>query len=302
LVRRLDRWVGRLVEFEKASRSYRFLLTTPALMDAETARRKSEFHGLMQRLEDMERAEAERLGMPQAMRDVESTKATLQRLEGQLAEDDQRVRTVEEELAALDREQGRFHEEALGRLKVFLSQAETPLLERRAAATPDRADDEVTLRIRVLSEEIAGIEPQLARQKQMSASTSRLSDGLGHLARRFEQTNFHESRSFFADGYDIARSVELYRTEVLSRDAFWDEIKRQQERLPTDFEKRASETIAAAMNGPMSGALAEAMLNVAGAALGQSVGRSMSRRRAVGEGPGAAEHGKRWVRKDPPTE
>src|SRR5436190_9294420 len=39
LVRRLDRWVSRLVEFDKASRSYRFLLTTPGLMDAETAQR-----------------------------------------------------------------------------------------------------------------------------------------------------------------------------------------------------------------------------------------------------------------------
>jgi hypothetical protein len=204
-------------------------------------------------------------------------------------------------LASLDREQGQFYEEALSRLKTYLAKAESSLLERRAAATADPADDEVALRIRVLSEEMAGLEPRLARQKNVSAEASRVSDGLSHLARRFEQSNFNESRSTFADGYDLEKSIDLFRKGVLTRDSFWDDIKKHQERVPTDFEKRASERITQAMNGPLSGALAEAMLNVAGAALGQSVGRSMSRRRALDGEKGEREPGAKWVRVNPPS-
>lgn len=300
LVRRFDRWVGRLVEFDKASRSHRFLLTTPGLMDAETGRRREEFNRLMQRIEDIERKAAERLDVGGVVAAVGETSKTVERTEQQLAEAEGRVRDVEKELTSLDQEQGRFYEEALSRLKTYLGQAQTAVLESRAEATPDRADDEVTVRIRVLSEDIAAMEPRLARQKELSDEASRVSDGLGHLTRRFEQANFDESRSLFADGYDIGKSIELFRKGVLTRDAFWDEIKQHQERVPTEFEKRASETIAHAMNGPLSGALAEAMLNVAGAALGQSAGRAVSRRQSLEGERSEREPGAKWVRVNPP--
>jgi hypothetical protein len=299
LVRRFDRWIGRLVEFDKASRSYRFLLTTPGLMDSEAAQRRAEFHGLMQAIEQIEAKAAERLELAKMVAAVGETAKTLERLEPQLAEAEGRVRDAERELATLDQEQGRFYEEALSRLRSYLAQAESSLLERRAAATADPADDEVTLRVRVLTEDIAAIGPRLARQKTLSGEASRISDGLAHLVRRFEQASFTDMRSYFVDGYDVGKSIELFRTGVLSRDAFWDEIKRHQERVPTEFEKRASETIAQAMNGPLSGALAEAMLNVAGAALGQSVGRTVSRRQAFDGQRGDREPGAKWVRVNP---
>jgi len=278
LVRRLDRWVGRLVEFEKASRSYRFLLTTPGLMDTETAHRRAEFHGLMQRIEEIEREAAERLGVERTIAAVRDASNDLERQAAQLADAEGRVQSAEQELAALDQEQGRFYEEALGRLKNYLAQAETGLLERRAAATPDRSDDEVTLRIRVLNEDIAAMQPRLSRQKERSVEAGRVSEGLAHLARRFEQAGFHEFRSHFADGFDISKSIDLFRQGALSRDEFWDSIKRHQARIPTEFEKRASESISRAMKDPLSGALVEAMVNVAGAALSASAGRSVSRR------------------------
>jgi hypothetical protein len=256
----------------------------------------------MQQIEDIERDAAQRLDVAGAIAAVGESSKTLERLEPQLAEAEGRVQDGERELATLDQEQGRFYEEALSRLKTYLAQAHTGVLENRAAVTPDPADDEVTLRIRVLSEDIAAMEPRLARQKELSVEASRVSDGLGHLTRRFEQANFDESRSLFADGYDLRKSIELFRTGVLSRDAFWDDIKRHQERVPTEFEKRASETIAHAMNGPLSGALAEAMLNVAGAALGQSVGRTVSRRQAFDGERGPREPGAKWVRVNPKPE
>ncbi len=300
VIRRLDRWVAGLVEYETASRSYRFLQTTPGLMDAETARRKAEFHGLMRQVEVLEQTAAERLELSRWMREVDDAARALDRAAAQLADAERRAAAVQEELAALDREQGRFYDEALNRLKTYLSTAETGLLERRAAATSDARDDEVTVRIRVLTDEIEALQPRLRRQEEQCAAATRVSDGLSHLARRFEQANFHEMRSFFRDGYNISRSLELFRSGVLARDAFWDEIKQHQERVPTEFEKRASEKISQAMNGPLGGALAEAMLSVAGAAVGQSVGRSMSRRRALGGEPSAAEGGARWVRINPP--
>ncbi|HVJ87799.1 MAG TPA: hypothetical protein VM452_19205, partial [Caulifigura sp.] len=260
LARRLDRWISRMIEFDKASRSYRFLLTTPGLMDAEAAKRKAEFHGLMQKIEDLEQGAAERLKISEAVKAVESAAKELERLDAVRVDAEGRAASVEQELVALDQEQGRFYEEALSRLKTFLVKAESGLLERRAAATPDPADDEVVLRIRVLGDEIAAMQPRLARQQAVSQESARVSEGLAHLTRRFEQANFNESRSLFHDQYDLSRSVELFRSGVLTRDAFWDEIKRHQERVPTEFEKKASESVTKAMNSPLTGALVEAML------------------------------------------
>jgi chromosome segregation ATPase len=285
LVKRLDRWVANLVDYPHAVRSYRFLLTTPELMAEETSRRKAEFEQLMQRVEELERQVAGELDLPAAIRDVAQTAAAVERGEAQLSEAEQRMGAVQAELAQLDREQGHFYEEALRRLKTFLEKAQVDLLEVRAAATPDPADDEVALRIRLLGEELSSLEPQVARQKEQSQNAARVSDGLGFVVRRFEQAGFTDIRSFFDDGFDVRGALGLFRAGTLARDALWEEIKRHQERVPTEFEKRASEKITQAMNGPLAGALAEAMLGVAGAALGGGVGRSLDRRRRANDRP-----------------
>jgi len=300
IIRRLDRWLARSIDFGRARSSYQFLRATPELMRQETARRRDEFHKQMTRLEEIETQTAKELSAPDRIAAADKARQDQQRIAGSLESDQERVRLAEQELAALDQAQGRFYEEALSRFRGFLSQAETRLLETKASQTPDRLDDEIVTRLRIISDDLAELQPQVSRLTEESQAADKRSAGMEFLVRRFEQANFHEERSFFADGFDVASLIQQFRAGAFDKDAFWEMLKRSQERELTEFEKRASEVAKRAMNGPLAGSLAEAMIQVAGAALSQSVGRSINRRQNFSSNSSAPTDSKpTWVRTNP---
>lgn len=303
LARRLDRWVASLVNYSQARPSFNFLNVTPAIMEQETARRRDEFNHSMERIEAIQKQTAADVKLEEAVRRVESTAAERDRLAGLLAADQDRVRVVDQERAALDQAQGQFYEEAIARLRNFLSQAKTSLLESRAAETPDKADDDIVVRLRVLEDELADLQPRVHQLTLDSQAADKRSDGMEFVVRRFEQSNFHDGQSFFEAGFDVRSLIAQYRAGAFDKDAFLQQIKRAQERVPTELERRVGESAKSMMNSPFTGALVEAMVNVAGAALSQSVGRSVNRRRPFTSSspPGPIESKPVWVKTNRPN-
>lgn len=301
LARRLDRWVARLIDYGRAGRSYNFLQVTPQLMEAETARRREEFHRTMDRIEAIEKRAAEDVGLAARIRQATEAAADQERLTGLLAGDRERVQSAEQELSNLDQQQGQFYEEALSRFRTFLAKTETGVLESRARETAERIDDEIVTRIRILTDEINELEPRVRQLLQDGQAATKRSEGMDFIVRRFEQGNFHESRSFFEEGFDVRPLIQQYRAGAFDKDAFWTMLKRAQERIPTELEQRAAKAATDLMNSPMTGALVEAMVTVAGAALSQSVGRSVDRRRNFHSGGTSSpiDAKPNWVRTNP---
>lgn len=278
LTRRLDRWVAGLVGYERARQSYAFLTTTPHRMRDEVERRRGEFNELMAQVEDLERQAADTLGLTPVL--VEGDRlgkdrdALVSRNDDVLA----RINRAQQELSQLDRDQGTFYAEALSRFQAFLGNAETAVLERRARATPDRADDDLVAKIHWVGEELTRLQPQVSDLTARSKEADGVSDGLDFVVRRYQQSNYDSERSYFDGGSDITSLVSRFQSGAISRDQLWQGIRQDQKFEPTWAETNARDVV----NHPLTGVLLHAMVEVAGAALQQSAQRSVTRRHGGG--------------------
>ena len=299
--RRLDRWVSEMIGYPTAQRGYDFLKNTPVLMQNELARRRDVFHQLMTQVEQIENDVARQVGLTQAISNASTTREQRDRLDQQLASSRQLIVKAQADLTAMSQDQCQFYRDALDRYRAFLNETETAVLEQRAARTPSTRDDEIVSRIRFLAEQIGTLKLQLQTTAQAVVATVGISDGFEFITRRIEQSNFEEDRSHFNDQLELDQLLERFRTGALSRDALWSELKLHQafERTPTET------TVMDVVNHPMTHVLANAMVQVLGAALQHGVSRSIQRR----SGPsGSGWSGSlfpetsapTWVRTSPP--
>ncbi len=277
LTRRLDRWVGRMIDFPRARRSYNFLNTTPGLMQAEVERRHTVFNEQMEAIENFEQREADSSGLTTVLaegeRIGEQRDALVARLDGQK----ELCQQVEQELFKLQQSQSQFYEEALARFRTFLSQTETAVLEDHARKTPEPRDDELVSRVKRLSTEIDNLEPQVG---QLSAGCEQLeqqASGLDFVVRRYQQANFDSERSSFENGFDIDEYLDRFRKGVTDKESLWQSLRLRQSFAPTWIEQTAGGA-SNTLEHPLAQVLAQAMVQAAGAALEGAANRSVSRR------------------------
>lgn len=302
--RRWDRWVSELIGYPIAKRGYEFLKNTPVLMQNELTRRREVFHQLMAQIEEIEDEVAARVGLTPVI--VAATEAREQRgrLDEQLAKTRPLTVKAQAELAAISQDQCQFYHAALDRYRTFLDDTETAVLEQRAERTASTRDDEIVSRIRSLTDQIGKLKPQLQMTAQEVAASVGVSDGFEFVTRRMEQSNFEQDRSHFNDQLPLDQLLERYRQGILSREALWSELKQHQE-----FERTQTETtVMDIVNHPMTHVLAQAMVQVVGAALQQGVNRSIQRRSGPSGPSGTGWSGPSlphipaptWVRTNPP--
>ncbi len=302
--RRLDRWVSDLIGYPTAKRGYEFLKTTPVLMQHELTRRREVFHPLMAQIEKIQDEVATRVGLTPVMASVAETQQKRGRLDEQLAKTRQLTVNAQAELATLNQDQCQFYHAALDRYRAFLDSTETAVLEQRAQRTASPRDDEIVSRIRSLTDQIAKLKPRVQTTAQEVAASVAVSDGFEFITRRMEQSNFEQDHSHFDDQLPLDQFLERYRKGVLSREALWTELKQHQQ-----FERTQTETtVMEIVNHPLTHVLAQAMVQVVGAALQQGVNRSIQRRSGPSGPSGTGWSGPSlpdipaptWVRTNPP--
>jgi hypothetical protein len=283
LTRRLDRWVGRLIDFYPARKSYEFLRRTPELMREEVDLYRSRFDELMSQVEDLETFAVDQAGLTQVLQEGDQLGEERDRLVAKVDAQKDRCRQVEEELLKLQQSQGQFYEQALTRFRTFLSEAEFTLLEEHARGTPQSTDDEIVGRLAWLTQQIDELEPKLRRLSTHYADLEQQSAGLDFVVRRYRQSNFDSQRSFFDDDFHVRAQIERFRQGVIDKDVLWQAIRLRQQFEPTWVEKSAGNA-EQVLNSPLAHVLMHAMVEVAGAALSQSARRSVERRSEMGPG------------------
>ncbi|MEZ6052837.1 MAG: hypothetical protein R3C02_15865 [Planctomycetaceae bacterium] len=277
LTRRLDRWVGRMIEFQQSRKSYEFLKSTPGLMQAEVERRHAEFDEQMNAIEAFERREADSSGLTVVLDEGEQLGWQRDGLVKRVDEQKQRCQEVEQELIKLQQSQGQFYEEALTRFRTFLSQTETAVLEHHARKTPEPTDDELVSRVKWLSTEIDRLQPQVVAISSTYRNLEEQASGLDFVLRRYQQSNFDSERSSFENGFDVDEYIDRFRKGVTDKDSLWQSIRSRQDFAPTWIEQTAGGA-SNVLEHPLAQVLAQAMVQAAGAALQQSANRSVTRR------------------------
>src|SRR5262249_43798484 len=120
LILELDRWVAGLIRYNEARAGDEFLKNTPALVADEVARRHDRFNELMQQVEAIQHAEAEKAGLIDVLKEGEALGDRRDALVKELEQLRQKAKGLEDELGGLERQQNAFYTEALERFGKFL--------------------------------------------------------------------------------------------------------------------------------------------------------------------------------------
>jgi chromosome segregation ATPase len=224
---RMDRRLARYIGYDRAAASYRFLTTTPRVVQLEVERRTAEVGELRQRLEAMEDAVEAELGVPDAQRAVDDGVAERERLVAAIAELQRELAATHAAVRDEAGSRGRFHAEAVHRLAALLASVEAAALERHARATPDPADDRLVAELRACTAEWTRADGEVEPLERRALERDRTADQLEELLVRFRRADFDAGRSEFAD-LDVGDLVDdVHGGRKTAADA-WRELESHQ--------------------------------------------------------------------------
>lgn len=232
LILELDRWVAGLIRFNEARAGYEFLKTTPALVGEEVERRRAQFNELMQQVEAIKHAEAEKVGLIPVIRDLDQLGTQRTALSTQLDQLRQAVQKLKDELDGLDKHENAFYTEALGRFGEFLGNTQLALLEARARRSPEHEDDAIVAQLSALDRQLDRLKQERDEAAARLVDAEQLREGLDHVVRLYKQASYDSSRSYFDDSLDPEWSVQAFRTGELSAEDLWSAIRARQKFRP----------------------------------------------------------------------
>lgn len=273
----IDAWVARLIGYNDAKNGYEYLIKTPKLVGDEVARRRDQFNALMQQVEAIQHAEAEKTGLTQVLREGDALGDERDRLVQVIEQVRQGAEGLQRELANLAATQNQFYAEAIERFRGFLGETKLALLQKRARETPEPDDDAVVADLASLDREIQEIQPKLADIDDRRQVAERLQQGLDLVVRRYRQANFDSQRSYFPGNFHIRMLVDRFRGGLLDTDMLWEEIRASQQFRPHWVESSVAGG-ADILTSPAGRVLMGAIVNAANGAMIESANRGVRRR------------------------
>lgn len=219
-VARMDRRLAEFIGYTKAAASYRFLQTTPKLVQLEVERRTEEVASLRARLAAMEDALEAELGVTALQAQIDTQVAEREKHVAEIERLRAEIAGVHQAMRDETGSRGKFHELALQRLTAFLTRAEAAALERHAASTPDPADDRLVAALRMCTGELAKVAAEAGPLEQNARRLDAIADGLEELQVRFRRAEYDAGRSEF-DGRDLDGLLRDARSGGLPAEDLW---------------------------------------------------------------------------------
>jgi hypothetical protein len=288
-VRGLDRWVARLIGFSNARVGYEFLSRTPALVEAEVARRRSAFDELMGQVEALQKQRADALGLTAVLEDGNALGAERDRAVAQRQDAQQRLAAIEAELASLGGTRNRFYEDALERFRAFLAETSTTALAERARRTPEPEDDALVASVLESETALRTLEENRRDRAGRLAAAERRSSELQQIVLHFRASNYDSTRSYFTDQLDVNEALARLQSGQWSQAALWTVLAQSQRFRPHQVEAPPAPGAAGAvieiLSRPETRILINAIGSVVSAALRDSAQRGVERRVETRSGP-----------------
>ncbi|NMJ42976.1 hypothetical protein GWK16_17140 [Roseomonas sp. JC162] len=224
LVRMVDGWVARLIEFEPARRSYALLSDLPGQMQDHAKRMRAAAEAAVRDLIERRRAIA---GLDEA---TKPSAAALQAAEEKVETARAALAAAEGKRSALAAGEDPASQEAVRALEAAIGARSLRTLREEAARTPTRDDDAIVARLEITAAERGRLESALAdAQAQAEGARRRLAE-LQALRQDMRSRGVERNEWGFASGALVGALIAEVLRGALSRDDFWGRMERQ--RLP----------------------------------------------------------------------
>ncbi len=242
VIRILDDWVARLIDYHDARRNFTVLTQIPGRLEQHAARLRELLQQERAVLDGMEAEKIEELAgvdlldsLREAHRNRGNQTAELQRLNGELSETGVQIKTYAE---------GRdpSFREAVEKSANFLQRQDLPTLISEAQATPEQADNEIVESIRGLAADLRNLEGQAeAKREALDAAFERKQELL-RLAAEFRRSGYDRPGSVFEPSSGGEKLAELLLQGAITAAEYWARAQRNHRwrGRPADAYRRTS--------------------------------------------------------------
>ncbi len=277
LIRRLDDWVARLIDYRKYRPSYLFLCTTAERVAEEVKRRRAEFERDVSEMEGIENGLSAELGLDPILQTGTQLGEQRDAMVEELTSLESELEALEDELIELESDEGRFFDDAIDRLRKFLSETETSVLEQRAEQTPEKLDDEIVAEIGYLNEELDDSRESIREMREKRTDAEKLIKGLGYVLRECQNSDFDSDRCYFDPDFDVTIPIDRFLKKEIGRQTLLLEIRKRQHFHPTWVDKLFQRT-ASILNNETSRAVIRAVAELATQVLIHTLSNKQGRR------------------------
>jgi hypothetical protein len=225
--RRMDRWLGRYIDYPRAKQSYEFLSKTPDQMRRIIAEDRQSLETVMLELERRRDHVAAEYGLPKA---IEKTNQLSQQRQNLLSSIDQVAALTNEKNADrtdVEDLRGTYYRDAIAMFRKFLNGHEISELRRRAERTEDVTDDQIVARLTGVDVAIDNVDEAARQQRAKLDEIQAFLGGLARVIQRFRAAQFDSARSNFLSSLNIDEEVTLAH-EQGNVDELWSRIRRAQ--------------------------------------------------------------------------
>jgi chromosome segregation ATPase len=276
LTRRIDRWVGKLIDYPKAKESYEYLKSTPEQVRRLVAEDRAALTTVMEEVERQRDQVAEELGLPAAIDQAEAAEEAHQRAIDQLDEIDRQLEQVRGHLSQAQDPHGPFYEEAIEHFRGLLKDRDRDDLAYEASRTADPRDDQIVARLETIDAQIRSANTDAIARQQRIQWLDRYLGELGHFLQRFRAANFDSSRSTFDASLNLAHELAMVREGRETFENVWRRLRHRQRFVASTYEQIGGGLSSAARN-PMTQVLVSAMAQSATHALSNHARRAGQR-------------------------
>ena len=272
LTRRVDRWLAKFIDYNKAKQNFDFLVKTPDQMRKIIADDRDALDTVMEELEQQRDAVAKRVGLTAAIKHFEQLSNDRERLLTQLHETEEESAKLESELTDLEDPKGSYYREAVSEFRDMLERFDSRTLESRASRTPSLTDDQIVARIVGVEEKLEDLDGAARRHHDDLMHLQECINALGRVLQRFRAAKFDGTRSHFLPDTDALGAIHRAKGERDIED-LWQQLRKAQRWGPTLGEK-----VAIVASHPATQVLIGAMAQAAGSAMRDHARRAGRRR------------------------
>jgi hypothetical protein len=225
--RRMDRWVAKFIDYNKAKQGYEFLVETPEQMRKIIADDREALDTVMEEIEKHRDLIADRFGLSAAISKVDQLNG---QREAQLAELDkirEETESLERELTDLEDTRGTYYREAIGVFREMLAGIDTQDLATSARRTPSLTDDQIVARIRGVDEALDNLVFSTRQRHDELRDMQHCVEALGRLIQQFRASKFDAARSTFLSSVDVLGMLSHARNEH-DIEEVWDRLRKAQ--------------------------------------------------------------------------
>ncbi|MBW6398391.1 hypothetical protein KPL78_11060 [Roseomonas sp. HJA6] len=229
LVRMIDGWVAKLIEFEPARRSYALLSELPGNMTAHAARMRAVADAAVKAMVERRRVLA---GLSRGAAGLDHD--ALEKAEDAAEAARAALTAAEAKRSALAAGDDPASQQAIRALEAALGTRSLRTLREEASRTPTRDDDAIVARLEVAAAERGRLERALADAQAQAEGARRHLAELQTLRHDMRSRGVERSEWGFTSGALIGALVGELLRGALSRDGFWDRMERHRmpDRMP----------------------------------------------------------------------